>query len=762
MPQHAAFLTARVRGGRALAALAGAIALTCSLLPGVANAGSEAQAASKQPLTVSVLVSSRQDVCHDPGDVGAIRKLVGEAREQINLRGGIAGHPVEVEFLDDKRDKALTASNIKSVLKNESALALVGLSNSNNAKHVFETIGNDIKAAAIPFVSDLSINALFAEYPTVFTTRASQDDERLPVMLEFLKQSKAERIAFFGLADQVFSASLGDGLKAALGEKLVADRRFALAEDKLNPDHVKLAAEEIKQLNPDMLVVSVGSSRTAEVMKLLTEASAAPPLFLTGRIDSLPPEVAKSWPNHIYQLAWDRLPDIYNDRMLRRVTASPPADWVFEGAKIAAAPGWAKGECKERDGDADPEPLSSANMRAIALGTQYADMLGLIAAAASSAPPNSSVKERRAHVVDQLRTTYAAGRGIYQGAFENWSFRPSSRAASRNPFIVRQPRGLGRTQLASLQFVRLKNDNLRVVRTLYLDIDMIRIFRVDDNEKSFFAEFHLSMNDGGKGVAIDQIEFANAFLDPRTNDRRVTVRTLSTGESNAAYPDGISIYHVAGQFMFEPTLGDYPFDTQRFTIDIRPKQGDAPFIVQPPPMEMRDRAVLTDGWDARAQFVGYDEDFVQTLDARTHESSVIPFYKASFSWLMNRETTDYYLRVVVPLGFILIVAYLSIFIPLSHFEAIVTIQVTALLSAVALYLSLPKLDADTTTLSDRLFLFNYLAVSLMIGISILRMNGVVAEHKMLRRVLGWAHVALIPLLVLAMAYYVHKASLVAM
>lgn len=246
MPQHAAFLTARVRGGRALAALAGAIALTCSLLPGVANAGSEAQAASKQPLTVSVLVSSRQDVCHDPGDVGAIRKLVGEAREQINLRGGIAGHPVEVEFLDDKRDKALTASNIKSVLKNESALALVGLSNSNNAKHVFETIGNDIKAAAIPFVSDLSINALFAEYPTVFTTRASQDDERLPVMLEFLKQSKAERIAFFGLADQVFSASLGDGLKAALGEKLVADRRFELAEDKLNPDHVKLAAEEIK------------------------------------------------------------------------------------------------------------------------------------------------------------------------------------------------------------------------------------------------------------------------------------------------------------------------------------------------------------------------------------------------------------------------------------------------------------------------------------------------------------------------------------
>ncbi len=302
--------------------------------------------------------------------------------------------------------------------------------------------------------------------------------------------------------------------------------------------------------------------------------------------------------------------------------------------------------------------------------------------------------------------------------------------------------------------MRLKNDRLRSIRTLYLDIDLIRAFRVDDNAKSFFAEFYLSMNDGDKGASIEQIEFANALLNPETNDRRVTVRTLSNGKDNGAFPDGISIYQVSGQFMFQPDLGNYPFDTQRFSIDIRPKQGDAPFIIQPPPEDMRDRAVVSDGWDQKAQYVGYDEDFVSTLDARSLERSVVPFYKASFIWQMTRQTTDYYLRVVVPLGFILIVAYLSIFIPLSHFEAIVTIQVTALLSAVALYLSLPNLDADTTTLSDRIFLFNYMAVSLMIGLSILRMNSKVAEPPSLKKLLGYLHVTLVPLLVLAMAIYV--------
>jgi hypothetical protein len=211
--------------------------------------------------------------------------------------------------------------------------------------------------------------------------------------------------------------------------------------------------------------------------------------------------------------------------------------------------------------------------------------------------------------------------------------------------------------------------------------------------------------------------------------------------------------------MFEPRLANYPFDTQRFSIDIRPKRGDAPFIIQPPPQSLRDRGVIADGWEPKEQYVGYDEDFVATIDAKSHDQSVVPFYKASFVWMMSRQTTDYFLRVVVPLTFILIVAYLSIFIPRTNFEAIVTIQVTALLSAVALYLALPKIDADTTTLSDRIFLFTYMSVSVMIAISIMRINKHIAARKWLRNLLLNIHVVAIPLMGLLMALYVHQSSL---
>ena len=40
-----------------------------------------------------------------------------------------------------------------------------------------------------------------------------------------------------------------------------------------------------------------------------------------------------------------------------------------------------------------------------------------------------------------------------------------------------------------MQFARLKNKNLRTIGTQYMNIDLIRVFSVDDNEKTFHAEF---------------------------------------------------------------------------------------------------------------------------------------------------------------------------------------------------------------------------------------------------------------------------------
>src|SRR5262249_11532502 len=153
----------------------------------------------------------------------------------------------------------------------------------------------------------------------------------------------------------------------------------------------------------------------------------------------------------------------------------------------------------------------------------------------------------------------------------------------RTPFVVILPTGLGRTQLAPVQFVRLRGGNLRQIETLYVDIDLIRLQSVDDNEKTFFAEFYLAMHDNGTS-SIDQIDFTNSYIDPKTNGRQISVEVMHGGGPSDAYPEGMKIYKVSGRFAFDPQLARYPFDSQRFAIDLQPKRGDRPFIVQPPPL----------------------------------------------------------------------------------------------------------------------------------------------------------------------------------
>lgn len=736
------------------------VAVSASM-PVSVDAVDDAEAAQRPPLNVPIFVTSRDDLCYDNGQLAAIKRLTVLEQRRINRNGGVAGRRLQLMFFDDRRDGKTAAANLASALADPQTLAMIGMSNSTRAKAAFDAGGKNLKKSGIPFISDISVGGLIADYPNVFTTRPSEDEERMPVIAEFTKQMKVAGPAFIGLESAFASSSFGDALTKVLGAGVMAGdhRLHTVGDDILDAGELASAITDLKSKNIDLLFLSVGSSRTKDVLKQLKEANFTPPLFVTGRLDTIASDGADTYPNDIYQLAWDGLPNVYNDRLRKLVSDSPnPGVWIFQGAKNKAAPGWKSGKCKPRDEDVPLNVVDNENMRALSVGTQYADMVGLIAEAARGKDATTGLPELRSLIVQRLQTAYALGRGTFQGRFDNWSFQPSSRAAARTPMILMLPRGLVHTQLAPLQFAHLRNNHMQRIDTLYADIDLIGAEHIDDNDKTFLADFYLSMNDRG-GASIDQIEFSNAYLEPGSNDRQITVRPIHDGGKSEAFPDHMKIYRISGKFLYEPQLLDYPFDTQRFSIDIQPKHGNAPFIVQPPPDNLRDRLVRVDGWLPKDQYVGYDEDFVRTVDAQTLEPSVVPFYKANFVWLMKRQTTDYFLRVVVPLGFILMIAYLSIFISTHHFEAIVTIQVTALLSAVALYLALPKLDANVETLSDRMFLFSYLMLSVIIAITIARVNKWIEPVRWLRKSLSFLHIVGVPLATAALAFYVYEVSL---
>lgn len=725
-------------------------------LVGHAHAGAEASPAeaASAKYSIAVFVSQPGHRCYERGAIKAIEYFARERVRELNRLPEFSGRQVRVDIYDDYGDAKASVENVRKALADPLTVAMVGLFSSSRGKAVFDTLGDDIGKSGIPFITDLSVTKLFEPYANVFTMRPSQENERVPVLAQFFKDGKYARPAFLGMLDVVASSELAKLLRDLdPAAPLVAEVQVPVEDFVPDKEKLKAALAGIAAKEPDIIFLMLGWRGAEMFLQMANEVGLRTEVFLlTDNERALKSEPARNYGPSLYQFAWQTLPDQHNSRLRRDMLADPSRRWLFPDVVLNNAKGWSDGTCKPPDDGIVKTPLDQANIRALSRGSRHGDIVAMIGDILKFSPPESSVSQLRQRILTGVTTTYAAGRGTFRGSFDNWSFHPLRRTATQTPLILKKSRGAQNPRLAPRQYVKLRNETLREIRTLYMDVDLTRIFRVNDDEKSFFAEFFLTTN-ADSGVPMEAIDFANAFFDAEDGGQKITIQALNEEGASGVYPSDVRIYKITGKFMMRPDFARYPFDTQLFPIELKPKNGDAAFIVQPPPGSLRDRVQETDGWLLRDQYVGYDEDYIPITDARTDEKSIVPFYKAEFAYVMQREATDYYLRVVIPLAFILIVAFLSIFIPNTHFEAIVTIQVTALLSAVALYLSIPKVGNDAATVSDRIFLIDYLAVSVMIAICIARVNPRIQKIPGLERMLKGLHIVGTPLLIAAMAYY---------
>ena len=740
------------------------IALCLLFAPKASATPAEAFSIGKPPLKITVLTGPRNDFCYSD-HIEAIEKLLEGERDRINKAGGIGGRKIEIQVRDDGGDPKRAVANVSAAVADPQTIAMMGLQNSDRVKEVFKVLGPRIKESGIPWISSTMVTNLFADYPNVFSMSGSQEEENVPIIAEFVKEKKFNRPALVGLRGPYLEAML-KGLEEKKGFPALVDKQLltlGVADSKarqnaiFDPGEIAKVIEELKSKNPDIIFLSVGGWRVPAFLKELEKAGITAPLFVTGRLEDIFRSPAVSYSGDVYQIARDELPNLQNDRVRKRLFSERPEEWVFKGSRNQDAFDRLENECEERSATTVFNPLSRSNLRATGIGLEFRDMTAMIADILKAAKPAvdpDDVAGVRKSILKGIPALFASGKGAFKGALEDWSFRPSSRTSVRTPFIIARPKDLHKQQLSTIQYAPLKDNKFRKIPTVYLDIDLIRISRIDDTDKSFVADFYLSMSDENN-PSIDLIEFTNAFLDYKTNARQITIRPLHEGGESDSYPSHMKIYAVSGKFTLDPSYNSYPFDVQRFTIDLRPRRGDTPFIVQPLQQELREKPFDAEGWEITDLYVSYDQDSISVFDTKKLEPSVVPFYNSSFVWVLKRSATDFYLRVVIPLFFIAIVAYLAIFISSAHFDSIVAIQVTAFLSAVALYITTPKVDSDTATILDRIFVFNYMLFSLMIVISILRVNKFVASTLHLRRSLAILHVVFIPIFLVVMVFYVY-------
>jgi Periplasmic binding protein len=705
--------------------LALAMTFLIAAVPDLARAAEPAPPAAApgpggQSVKVAIFLSSDADRCYTPGLVHAIRYFTKRLGEQINAKGGIGGRKVALTFFEDYEQVDATIANVKTAIEDPTMLAMIGISSSTRGEAVFSALGPEIGKQAIPFITEISLDSLFHDYPNVFTMASSVRNE-LEVMHKVIADAGVQRPVFVGINDDLYARALGEGLeKGAAGVALAASLNAPVHDYELDEAAAQTIADGIKDKNPDMILLAINSGPSVTLMqKLIADGVSAPVFVLLGRIQTIVNGLGdKTYAGAMSQLAREGVPNVYSERLRQRIWRSPQDTWIFNDSRIDDAPGWKSGKCGESPPAPQHHTFDAANTRAISRGTQYRDMLQLVAEAARSAPKGASVGDLRRLVGENLRD-FVEGRRVLKGLWQDWAF-TADRTAAEDTLILSKAPGDAEAVLAPVQYRRI-NGALQRSTTVYTSIDLISLSRIDTNDRSFDAEFYLSMRSADNSIGIENVEFTNVSRSQAGEGRLLFARQINNGIAASNFPAGVKLYKVSGSFEFEPDLGDYPFDTQRLSVSFQPADASRPFLIQPSPQSDETEATVG-GWDLREHYVGSDQDIIPTLGASPSDKRVVPFYKFNTTWVVRRLAVDYYLRVVVPLAFILLVTYFSVFLPHSRFESIMAIQVTALLSSIALYLALPKVNSDQATFSDKLFMMTYAAVSLMIGLSIFKDN----------------------------------------
>lgn len=683
----------------------------------LANGASRAGAAA--PLDIAVMVSSDGNRCFHPGVVKAIRQFTADEVARINREAASGAPRLRLTFHDDYESAETATGNLREALANPRLLAVIGLSSSSRAQAVFSALGKDLQVANVPVLSEISLSSIFADMPSVFSMASTVDSE-VQVVKRFIEGRGFTRPAFIGLARDDYAAALGDGLVAGTDAvKPVMDQRIASVNSHLDEATGRELAAEFRRTSPDLLVLAVQSGLGADVLKALKAAgSEVPVLVLYGRgqriLDVMAPT---AWDQDIFEIARDGVPGLLSERLQRQIWQTRGHGWIFPDTPDKSSPGWSNGACGTLPPAKPLHILDEPNKRAIGRGRQYADMVALIGAALADSEPHDDIAALRERIVRKV-TALSSGQAIARGSWQDWSF-TRSRSSADDTLVTMRPRGKSGFTLAPLQYHRV-GDTLQPIPVLTLSLDPVSLARIDTNLRTFEAEFYLSLASEDKGLSIDAIEFTNAARSPASGERLVRWREVHDGGAGTSFPAGVRLYKIAGKFTFEPELGRYPFDSQRLLVSFQPASTAKPFLIQPSRRPASGEVPDVDDFLLLDQYVGSDQDVIPTLEPATGGTRVVSFYKFNQGWVVKRATADFYLRVVVPLVFILLVTWFSAFLSEERFDSAMAIQVTALLSAIALYLALPSVDSPEPTLYDKIFMLTYAAVSAMIGLTVLR------------------------------------------
>jgi hypothetical protein len=252
----------------------------------------------------------------------------------------------------------------------------------------------------------------------------------------------------------------------------------------------------------------------------------------------------------------------------------------------------------------------------------------------------------------------------------------------------------------------------------------LKHLRVDESNSTFEASAYYWYTVQKRGDlpksyydSITSLEFVNAVS---LRDSVIETKWIEGGQTY--YKTGI----INGTFYFSVDLKKYPKDVQKIPfiiesrlstikdLELRPHGG--PNVEYDSTIKVQGKHI--DHSEASVDTSGYNTDFGDVDVGKKQYSRYIATY------FVKRPGSHFWIKIVIPNLFLLIIAYLVFFIPAKELEVAVGCTVTSLLASIALKWSIDNSlpSASYTTSADRLFYLFYFLITLALVESVITYN----------------------------------------
>ncbi len=248
------------------------------------------------------------------------------------------------------------------------------------------------------------------------------------------------------------------------------------------------------------------------------------------------------------------------------------------------------------------------------------------------------------------------------------------------------------------------NNDLSIVPSLNLGIDLKSVYDLDFNSNSFKADFEFWLT--GDSLHHDADKFV------RIKNIRLDESNMELLDEKFANGQFLKHYSVAGKFSNSWFARSYPFDHQKLNvvIELLNPTDQLRITIDPATFDQRIGDLRINGWQSRDYYVTVGNNIYR--DYLTQTKNYVKNEIIGIHFTSKRNFWSSILQIVLPLFFIGAIAIGILWVKNLSFSDLGEVIVGLFLAIVAFSISLATLTPkfDVLTKADQLFLLTFLYV----------------------------------------------------